>query len=1104
MDQVKANFTSVPKGYGEVAFYWWVGDKLTQERLLWQLDQLMDHHISGLQINYCHSDEGGLLWGLTYPSDPPLFSEEWWSLLGWFIGECKKRDISVSLSDYTLGSAGQGWFVDEMLALHPHLLGQILVHESGEVVVKTVENSFNPMQKGVGDAYNEVFYKRFEERFPGECGKGLNFFFSDELNFGVSGKLWCDDFEEQFQQRKGYAIRPHLKALFEDMGDLTPKIRLDYYDVIVSLSEERFFQVVYRFHEERHMIFGCDHGGRGTDVTEFGDYFRTMKWNQGPGNDQPLLDSNLIKNKVSSSIAHLYQRPRTWLEGFYGSGWGTSSADVADATFRNFAMGHNLLTLHGLYYTTLGGWWEWAPPCNHFRMPYWKHFHTFLACTERLSWLLAQGVHVCDVAILYPVAAMEGDVEEGLVSVKTAFQTAEFLYDHGFDFDFIDFPSIERAEIIGKELRVSGEGYKAVILPSMKTVRFDMLRKLEAFRLAGGTVICMGEPPCASDRIGRNDPLVERMGHAFLHADVVDDMLPVIRSMTLPDIEFDRKNDARRYFLHRRVDNKDIYVIYGAPKGEQCTFRASGTPERWNPWDGTVTGLTPLVQDASKTRMALPCDEHEVQVIVFSPDANAQEHAHPVEETVACIPLDGKWGFELIPTLQNRFGDYRLPASDEFIGAEIRFLEYQRDSQAWERVSCGYGPHFLKLGPVMECPELSTIEDQLCRLETITDKTCFVVRDQVHAFQEYGYSERFGVEGDPGRQGYHGLKGLVSDAFLVMGTPEWTSTSTAYHVENADDVHYFWATVHSEGVAEAKIMNQGLVPEKIWMNGLLVQGETVALEDGLNRLLLKYRGAGRSGFVLRSIEYGDDWVQTYPLSMKWYRMPGAYVFSPKNTVEPVIGRYRFQSPPALKEVVFSVYGSCDMMVDGNTVTPTSWTMNEDGSTAYRYALDFVNEEESHVALRIHHAMGRYGGAAFVDPIKMTCGIGRIALGDWSSHEGLYCYSGGVKYKKDFSLTDEQLRHRILLDLGTVVSSAEVMVNGRSAGVKTAPGWEMDISEYVRSGDNDLEVMVMNTLANHYTSIPTRYRGSLKSGLIGPVTLMIVRGQESSEACRVLQ
>jgi hypothetical protein len=33
-------FKTPPPGYGEVPFYWWLGDPLTKERLSWQLDQL--------------------------------------------------------------------------------------------------------------------------------------------------------------------------------------------------------------------------------------------------------------------------------------------------------------------------------------------------------------------------------------------------------------------------------------------------------------------------------------------------------------------------------------------------------------------------------------------------------------------------------------------------------------------------------------------------------------------------------------------------------------------------------------------------------------------------------------------------------------------------------------------------------------------------------------------------------------------------------------------------------------------------------------------------------------------------------------------------------
>ncbi|MDR1525522.1 MAG: hypothetical protein LBS79_09775, partial [Tannerella sp.] len=34
------DFSTPPPGYGNVAFYWWLGDPLTKERLSWQLERL--------------------------------------------------------------------------------------------------------------------------------------------------------------------------------------------------------------------------------------------------------------------------------------------------------------------------------------------------------------------------------------------------------------------------------------------------------------------------------------------------------------------------------------------------------------------------------------------------------------------------------------------------------------------------------------------------------------------------------------------------------------------------------------------------------------------------------------------------------------------------------------------------------------------------------------------------------------------------------------------------------------------------------------------------------------------------------------------------------
>jgi hypothetical protein len=54
------------------------------------------------------------------------------------------------------------------------------------------------------------------------------------------------------------------------------------------------------------------------------------------------------------------------------------------------------------------------------------------------------------------------------------------------------------------------------------------------------------------------------------------------------------------------------------------------------------------------------------------------------------------------------------------------------------------------------------------------------------------------------------------------------------------------------------------------------------------------------------------------------------------------------------------------------------------------------------------------------------------------------------------------------------TSAEVLVNGQAVGVLVAPPWRLPIGHLLQAGRNRIEVLVCNTLANHYQTIPTRY------------------------------
>jgi hypothetical protein len=99
------------------------------------------------------------------------------------------------------------------------------------------------------------------------------------------------------------------------------------------------------------------------------------------------------------------------------------------------------------------------------------------------------------------------------------------------------------------------------------------------------------------------------------------------------------------------------------------------------------------------------------------------------------------------------------------------------------------------------------------------------------------------------------------------------------------------------------------------------------------------------------------------------------------------------------------------------------------------------------------------------------------------------YSGGVRYRTTFTVTEDHAKGRVEIDLGRVVATAEVHLNGKEVGVRVAPPWRLDVTGFLRAGENTLTILVYNTLANHYQTIPSRYRGKPVSGLIGPVRLL---------------
>jgi hypothetical protein len=277
-------------------------------------------------------------------------------------------------------------------------------------------------------------------------------------------------------------------------------------------------------------------------------------------------------------------------------------------------------------------------------------------------------------------------------------------------------------------------------------------------------------------------------------------------------------------------------------------------------------------------------------------------------------------------------------------------------------------------------------------------------------------------------------------------------------------------------------------PFLLFVNGKKtnVNSASIRLKKGANPIMMVYNKACETYFTFRKPDAPLPAKQQ--VSMRWYKDTGLLPFDWKGS-DKSYGLFVFKSAPALQSFSFSAYGEVSVWADG-IPQEVIGKIQADGSTAYSVKLKSVKPETSQIVLKIDYSPGFRGAGAIPEYIRQQCGKGIIALGDWSEIDGLQSYSGGAWYRKTIELKADDLKNKLEIDLGDLVSSAELFVNGKSAGIKLAPPWKFDITKLAELGENNIEVLIYNTLANNFIAIPTRYRGSIKSGLIGPVFLNV--------------
>ena len=196
-----------------------------------------------------------------------------------------------------------------------------------------------------------------------------------------------------------------------------------------------------------------------------------------------------------------------------------------------------------------------------------------------------------------------------------------------------------------------------VLDPSTHRMTLPVLRKIRDLVRAGAVVV--GDKPTRTPSL-LDDPsefhaIVAQLwdeapdARAMVPGKVIADRT-VAEALTLiqvpPDAAFDKSPDYDLRFVHRALDDSELYFISSGTARQQtveASFRVSGRlPELWHADTGTITPLSYRMK-AARTIVRLKLDPNDAVFVVFRHPTNAPSVVIQESTTKMLATLEGPW-----------------------------------------------------------------------------------------------------------------------------------------------------------------------------------------------------------------------------------------------------------------------------------------------------------------------------------------------------------------------------------------------------------------------------------------------------------------------------
>ncbi len=605
--------------------------------------------------------------GKMFPSPLPEWDSYIWE------NQEKLSDTNLKVEDQRILNVTENMDEDGILSWEvPE--GDWTVMRFGMVPTGTTNAPSAPQGKGyeIDKASSEIARFHFAQyigelmnRVPEENRSALKYVIADSYEQGSQN--WTDGFEQRFAEKFGYDPKNYLPVFAGKVVNSVDESNRFLWDLRRAIADEVAYEYVGGLrevsneHNLKLWLENYGHWGFPSEFLMYGGQSNLVAgefWNEGTLGD--------IECKSGSSAAHIYGKPVTSAEAFTASGkaYLRHPALLKRRGDWSFTEGINHFVLH-LYIhqpddQRIPGVNAWFSTEFNRHNTWFKQSKSWIDYLRRCQHLLQQGQYVADVCYFIGEDA----------PMMTGARNPEL--PKGYSYDYIN------AEVILQRLTVQngkftlpdGTSYSVMVLPPQKTMRPELLAKIEELVEQGGVIF--GQPPDSSPSLS-NYPecdeqirsIAQKLWGAKKEAStgikkygggyVVDDL---DLETTLKSLEINKDveigNDVPVLWTHRSMPGMEIYFLTNQSEhvvNFEPSFRVSGLkPQLWDAVTAEIRMLNKYIERNGRTSVPIRMEAHQSWFVVFTNNsenvAKGYEHNFPGFQTIK--EIDGEWDVDFM------------------------------------------------------------------------------------------------------------------------------------------------------------------------------------------------------------------------------------------------------------------------------------------------------------------------------------------------------------------------------------------------------------------------------------------------------------------------